>query len=176
MTSTGKTPEIVEGLRQLEVGMRTSAAEHRLACSHLQKLNSALGAPTAALSAASGATILANSAGPAKTAAGILALVVAATAALSSFFGFGKQADEHLTTANNLSNLATEADTFRRELLAGGIEDPSTNEEHWKRYREIEGKRDAVVIEAPNVTDRTKKSLKKKTNQEEEGPLAPMSS
>jgi hypothetical protein len=147
--------ELAQVAYSFEKGLRAAAGEHRIASLHLTRLNSIIGAPIAALAAVSGTAVLAQSSSTWKLAAGIISLVIAATTALASFFGFNKQADEHRQAASGYANLATEIELFRRQTENKNIPDDKDWEVLAMRIKE----RNKIRSAAPNITKYSKKRV-----------------
>ena len=140
--------ELAQVAYSFEKGLRAAAGEHRIAALHLARLNSIIGAPTAALAAVAGTAVLAQSSSAWKVAAGTISLIIAATTALASFFGFNKQADEHRQAAAGYANLATEIELFRRQTEKKAVPD----DKDWEALTMQIKKRNEIRSAAPTIS------------------------
>jgi hypothetical protein len=145
--------ELAQVAYSFEKGLRAAAAEHRIASLRLTRLNSIIGAPIAALAAVSGTAVLTQSSSAWKLAAGIISLVIAATTALASFFGFNKQAEEHRQAAAGYANLATEIELLRRQTEKKHAPD----DKDWAALTMRIKERNKIRSAAPTITKYSKK-------------------
>lgn len=133
--------------QRIEEDTNFSSTEHFIASAIWSKVHFALGIPTVVLAVISGSSALTTF--DSHTAvAGILAIVTAVLAGISTFLNPNQRANYHLNAGNEYRKLRNEARIFREIDLA-----KSSDEEASEQIKKLSSRRDALNESSPQPPD-----------------------